>query len=81
MNYPVIELIDKSNGISRRIAGWKVGSHLAVGYTGRYDRTFTIYSIYGQKPAIPHRFSTHEDAIILAKHLETVYGEYWEIHE
>ena len=77
----IIEIVDKSNGISERKPAHKITKHLCTAYTNlKYDHTLTIYSILGQCPAIPHRFDELEDAIGVAEWLEKTYGEYWEIH-
>ena len=79
--YPIIDYLDKTNGISIRKQIRKVSKHLGFGYANhKYDRRIKIYSIYGHREVMPQAIVDTKSAIEFCLYLEKTYGEYWDIH-
>ena len=82
VEYPIIDFMDRSNGISIRKQIRKVTKHLGFGYANhKYDRRIKIYSIYGHREVIPQAIDDTKSAIEFCLYLEKTYGEYWDIHQ
>jgi hypothetical protein len=82
MEYPIIDFLDKTNGISIRKQIRKVTKHLGFGYANhKYDRRIKIYSIFGHREAIPHAMGDIKSAIDFCLYLEQTYGDYWDIQD
>jgi len=80
--YPIIDYLDKTNGISIRKQIRKVTKHLGFGYANhKYDRRIKIYSIFGHKEVMPQAIKDTTSAIEFCLYLEKTYGEYWDIHQ
>ena len=79
--YPIIDFLDKTNGISIRKQIRKVTKHLGFGYANhKYDRRIKLYSIYGHREVLPQAIDDTKSAIEFCVYLEKAYGEYWDIH-
>ena len=79
--YPIIDFLDKTNGISIRKQIRKVTKQLGFGYANhKYDRRIKLYSIYGHREVLPQAIDDTKSAIEFCLFLERTYGEYWDIH-
>ena len=79
--YPIIDYLDKTNGISIRKQIRKCTKHLGFGYANhKYDRRIKIYSIFGHREVLPQAIKDTKSAIEFCLFLEQTYGEYWDIH-
>lgn len=79
----LIEIIDETYGPRTKKPARKVSNSLAVGFSNLKfeDRTFKIYSINAHRQAIPHRIKTFDDAVAIARFLDKMYEDYWDVHQ
>src|SRR5512139_3960755 len=79
----LIEIIDETYGPRQKKPARKVTNSLAIAFSNvKYDdRTFKIYSINAHRQAIPHRIATFDDAVAIARFLDQMYHDYWDVHQ
>ena len=77
---PFRERVNGGSTISRR--GYQIGKSLAVSHASTTNQSaYRIYNVWSGKPTLPNRFLNLADALEVARNLDTVYGEYWEISQ